>query len=92
MFLAVVFCYFWAVGLARPTCFADCYGSLILSILSEGEQEGKGVTEFSIFEQFPTLEPSGTHSWVCCYASALANNPTVEDKVHHSRVLSQVSV
>lgn len=26
----------------KPTCFADCCGSLILSIKSEGEQEERG--------------------------------------------------
>lgn len=90
--LCICVVFFGAVGLANPTCFADCCGSLIFSIKSEGEQEGKGVTQFSIFAQFPTLETARGHSWLCCYAVVFVISPAAHEKSARVSVISQVSV
>lgn len=64
--------FFCGVRLDKPTCFADCCGSLILSIKSEAEQEGKGVMQFSIFVQFPALETVRGHSRARCSVAVFA--------------------
>lgn len=50
----------------------DCCGSLISSIKSEQQQEEeKGVMQFSIFVQFPTLENGAWGLLLCGFSFAI---------------------
>lgn len=67
---AGVVCFSCSAG--KPTCFADCCGSLIFSIKSEGEQEKRGSCNSAYSLNFQHLKRcADTHGFVVMRSSLL---------------------
>lgn len=72
----------------KPTCFADCCGSLIFSIKSEGEQEERGSCDSAYSFNLQLLRRCGDALGLV----VLAISPPVNDKSTGVSVVLQVSV